>query len=130
MNKLEEDEHEANKLTHHTNKIIEYYGENMKMHSIPMMDYMKLNSERVGPSVYYGKNKQIYVEEHPTPKEHFSYLNDYILPKYNIVLHPKTIDFANEWIEKIDLSDEPIDMLGLNWDPYQKNLDLVDVIKI
>jgi hypothetical protein len=102
----------------------------MKMHSMPMMDYMKLNLERVGPSVYYGENKQIYVEDHPTPKEHFSYLNDFILPKYNITLHPKTIDFANEWIDKIDLSDEPIDMLALNWDPYQKNLDLVDVIKI
>jgi hypothetical protein len=57
-------------------------------------------------------------------------LNEFILPKYNIELHPKTIDFVNEWIEKIDLSGEPIDMLGLNWDPYQKNLDLVEVIKI
>jgi hypothetical protein len=130
MNKLEEDENEANKLTHHTNKIIEYYGDNMKMHSMSMMDYMKLNSERVGPSVYYGENKQIYVEGHPTPKEHFSYLNEFILSKYNIGLHPKTIDFVNEWIEKIDLSGNPIDMLGLNWDPYKKNLGLVEVIKI
>ena len=95
-----------------------------------MMDYMKLNPNRVGPSVYYGKNKQIYVEQHPTPQEHYLYLKEFILPKYNIDLHPKTVEFVNEWIKKIDLSDDPIDMLDLGWDPYHKNLNLVGVIKI
>ena len=28
----------------------------MKMHSIPVMDFMKINSNRIGPEVYYGEN--------------------------------------------------------------------------
>jgi hypothetical protein len=56
-------------------------------------------------------------------------LKKFILPKYNIELHPKTIDFVNEWIEKIDLNDKPIDMQNLDWDPYQMNVDLLKVIK-
>lgn len=129
MNKLEEDENDTNKITEQTNKIIEFYGDDMKMHSISMMDYIKLNPNRVGPEVYYGENKQIFKEEHPTPKEHFSYLNEFILTKFNIDLHPKTIEFVDEWIKKIDLSDEPIDMLSLDWDPYKRNMNLMRVIK-
>jgi hypothetical protein len=128
MNKLEEDENDANKITDYTNKIIEYYGDDMTMHSIPVMDFMKRNSNRIGPEVYYGENKQIFNEQHPTPKEHFLYLNEFILPKFNIDLHPKTIEFVREWIEKIDMSDKPIDMLSLGWDPYQRNVDLIGVI--
>jgi hypothetical protein len=79
--------------------------------------------------VFYGENKQTFNEQHPTPKEHFLYLTEFILPKFNIDLHPKTIEFINEWIEKVDLSDEPIDMLSLGWDPYQRNMDLMGVIK-
>jgi hypothetical protein len=101
----------------------------MKMHSMPVMDFMKRDLKRIGPEVYYGENKQIFKEGHPTPKEHFSYLTEFILPKFNIDLHPKTIEFINEWTEKIDLSNEPIDMLSLGWDPYQRNVDLIGVIK-
>jgi hypothetical protein len=129
MNKLEEDENDANKITEQTNKIIEYYGDDMKMHSISVMDFMKRDLKRIGPEVYYGENKQIFNEQHPTPKEHFSYLTEFILPKFNIDLHPNTIEFINEWIEKIDLSHEPIDMLSLGWDPYQRNVGLIGVIK-
>lgn len=129
MNKLEEDENDANKITDYTNKIIEYYGDDMKMHSIPVMDFMKRNSNRIGPEIYYGENKQIFNEQHPTPKEHFLYLNEFILPKFNIDLHPNTIEFVREWIEKIDMSDEPINMLSLGWDPYQRNVGLMGVIK-
>jgi hypothetical protein len=128
MNKLEEDENDANKITEQTNKIIEYYGDDMKMHSMPVMDFMKRDLKRIGPEVYYGENKQIFNEQHPTPKEHFLYLTEFILPKFNIDLHPNTIEFINEWIEKIDLSHEPIDMLSLGWDPYQRNVDLIGVI--
>jgi hypothetical protein len=32
-------------------------------------------------------------------------------------------------VEKIDLSNEPIDMFDLNWDPYAKNRELFEVIK-
>ena len=117
------------KLLNKQIKIIEFYGDDMKMHSISMMDYIKLNPNRVGPEVYYGENKQIFKEEHPTPKEHFSYLNEFILTKFNIDLHPKTIEFVDEWIKKIDLSDEPIDMLSLDWDPYKRNMNLMRVIK-
>jgi len=130
MNSLDEDEHDANKLTHHTNKIIEYYGENLKMHSIPFMEFMKRNPNRVGPEVFYGEDKQIYNEQHPTPKEHLSYLNEFILKKFNIDLHPKTFEFVNEWITKIDLVGKPIDMLNLGWDPYNRYLKLFDVVKV
>jgi hypothetical protein len=129
MIKLEEDENEFNKITHYTNKIIDYYGGSMTMNSVPFMDYIRQNPNRITPKVYYGKDKTIYPEQHPTPKEHYSYLKEFILPKYNIDLHPKTIEFVNEWITKIDLSNEPIDMLSLNWDPYAKNRELFEVIK-
>jgi hypothetical protein len=56
-------------------------------------------------------------------------LNEFILPKFNIDLHPKTIEFVDKWIKKVDLSDKPIDMLDLGWDPYRKNLELFEVIK-
>ena len=56
-------------------------------------------------------------------------MKEFILPKYNIDLHPKTIEFVDEWIKKIDLSNEPIDMFDLNWDPYAKNRELFEVIK-
>ena len=129
MNRLDEDENDFNKLTHETNKVIEYYGDEMKMHSMPVMDFMKQNLKRIGPKVFNVQDKKIYNEEHPTPKEHFSYLNEFILPKFNIDLHPKTIEFVDKWIKKIDLSDEPIDMLSLDWDPYNKNLELFNVVK-
>jgi hypothetical protein len=129
MNRLDEDENDANKITNHTNKIIEYYGDNMKMHSMPVMDSMKRNPKRIGVDVFYGEDKTIYNEQHPTPKEHFLYLNEFILPKFNIDLCPKTMEFVNNWIKKVDLSDKPIDMLDLGWDPYRKNLELFEVIK-
>jgi cytochrome oxidase Cu insertion factor (SCO1/SenC/PrrC family) len=56
-------------------------------------------------------------------------LNEFILPKFNIDLCPKTMEFVNNWIKKVDLSDKPIDMLDLGWDPYRKNLELFEVIK-
>lgn len=128
MNKLEDDEHGANHFTDHTNRIIEYYGDSIKMDSIPMMDYLKQNPNRVGPRVFFGENRKVVYEPHPTPKEHYSYLNEYILPKYNIELHPKTIDFVNQWIDKVDLNQEVIDVLSLNWDPYQKNNELFGIV--
>lgn len=130
MNRLEEDENEANKVTHHTNRIMDYYADDLKMHSIPVMDFMKRNVDRKGPKVFYGQDKQIYEEQHPTPKEHLSYLNEFILTKFNIELHPKTIEFVDYWMEKIDFAGKPIDILGLKWDPYQKNLKLFDVVKV
>ena len=39
------------------------------------------------------------------------------------------MEFVNNWIKKVDLSDKPIDMLDLGWDPYRKNLELFEVIK-
>jgi len=129
INKLEEDEIYTNRYTSKSNKIIEYYGDTMKMHSLSMMDYMNQNSRRIAPRVFYGKDKTIYSEQHPTPKEHYSYLKEFILSKFEIDLHPNTLKFVNLWIKEIDLSNKPIDMLGLNWDPYKKNCELFDVIK-
>ena len=64
--------------------------------------------------------------EYYTMLQLLKYLPD-IEFEYHVILDQP--NYKDEWTEKIDLSNEPIDMLSLGWDPYQRNVDLIGVIK-
>ena len=80
-----------------------FYGNNLKMDAPNMFENaVDLKSKRPIVKIIINGEDGTSIEHHPTPSEHLEYTKKYLLPLLSIDLSPKTIDFVNEWISKID----------------------------
>jgi len=116
-----------------TSGVIEFYGDNIHLDFVSMMEYLKLtdHSEKVAKKrlqTYYGNEtvKDKRAEWHPSVEEHNKYLTEILLPNLNIELTDKTKEFVKEWNDKINSYKEAINLSTTGWESHPKR-DLINV---
>jgi len=111
--------------------VLSFYGEEVETVLPPMMEYLDLHirtkeSREQRLVTYWPHDKNTKGPEwHPIPLEHFKYLDTYILPALNETLSERTLNFIEEWSEKVLHKLQPIDLEKTGWKIDYSNHTLI-----
>lgn len=127
------DSNDASSRYKNTSGIVEFYGDDIHLDFIPMMEHLNLTDHspeaaKKRPRTYYGHEtpKDSRAEWHPTVREHDKYLSEILLPALNLELADKTKDFIKDWNKRIENSEGVINLGTTGWDSHPRR-DLIDV---
>jgi hypothetical protein len=134
MHKIKQlDSNNSNSTDKGTNAIIDFYGDDLHLDFVPMMEYLNLNdhSDKAAEKrlqTYYGDEteKDSRPEWHPTVSKHRKYLSDIILPTLNLELIDKTEDFIEKWDDKIKNYKGAINLSKTGWESHPRR-DLINI---
>lgn len=78
--------------------------------------YPGVETDKTRPTYKQDVDNTIHIEDHPTPLEHFDYLESCIAPALDIKIKTSTKEYAQEWQKKlIDNNDKTYPVPG--WNP-------------
>jgi len=127
------DSNDASSRYSNTSGIVEFYGNDIHLDFLPMMEYLNLTDHsseaaKKRPNSYW-ENKGIKTsspEWHPTVEEHDKYLSEVLLPSLNIELAAKTKVYIKEWNGKLRSYKGEINLNTTGWESHPRR-DLINV---